>query len=355
MGPRGETGPQGLKGDTGPQGPQGEMGPQGPQGEIGPMGKQGPAGPEGPVGPQGPAGVCMAPYAWLLSSTVLPYDYEHLQLIVKHDGVAMDFTLLQASPVGVDYTTLISKDRGVVIDDQLIPEMEFLIETQIGDLGIFDTWLTELSSGTGTPNYLLQIKGSDLSNHPVFTYEMPVLLGEYPNPDQYPRLVSVGPVYTVGTGTSMRLRRRVSVAAPRLTVSLIEGATTSTPITVSLAGTFGAFSNLSGLEATQPGGMRIENGMIVHDLVRVRFYATGTLGPWLSAALNLHNLKVTRFDVTIATTDDVTHQTTTAVYTDVVIRSVNLLPGVMGRLGPDEYPAPAVEIVFQPRTAPMVQ
>ena len=55
----GDTGPQGLIGDTGPQGPTGDIGPQGPTGDIGPQGLIGDTGPQGPIGdtgPQGPTG-----------------------------------------------------------------------------------------------------------------------------------------------------------------------------------------------------------------------------------------------------------------------------------------------------------
>jgi hypothetical protein len=56
LGPRGQTGPQGIQGEVGPEGPQGEVGPEGPQGEVGPQGIQGEVGPEGPQGVQGDVG-----------------------------------------------------------------------------------------------------------------------------------------------------------------------------------------------------------------------------------------------------------------------------------------------------------
>lgn len=61
-GETGATGAQGLKGDTGVPGPQGvkgdtgAIGPRGPEGVPGPMGAPGAIGPAGPAGPQGPAG-----------------------------------------------------------------------------------------------------------------------------------------------------------------------------------------------------------------------------------------------------------------------------------------------------------
>lgn len=57
VGPKGDTGPQGIQGERGPQGEKGETGATGPQGDTGATGPQGPVGETGPAGPQGPAGV----------------------------------------------------------------------------------------------------------------------------------------------------------------------------------------------------------------------------------------------------------------------------------------------------------
>ena len=63
VGPQGIAGPTGPKGNTGDQGPVGPIGPkgdtgnQGPQGEAGPQGIAGPAGPKGDTGNQGPIGL----------------------------------------------------------------------------------------------------------------------------------------------------------------------------------------------------------------------------------------------------------------------------------------------------------
>lgn len=55
-GPKGDTGPQGLRGEIGPRGLQGEKGDAGPQGIPGPKGETGEQGPAGPQGIQGEAG-----------------------------------------------------------------------------------------------------------------------------------------------------------------------------------------------------------------------------------------------------------------------------------------------------------
>jgi hypothetical protein len=67
MGPKGDTGPQGIQGPPGETrtvegkastipGPQGPQGPVGPKGEQGPQGEQGPRGPAGSEGKNGPTG-----------------------------------------------------------------------------------------------------------------------------------------------------------------------------------------------------------------------------------------------------------------------------------------------------------
>lgn len=55
-GPRGLTGPQGLKGDTGAQGPVGPTGARGATGPTGPKGATGATGPRGATGATGPKG-----------------------------------------------------------------------------------------------------------------------------------------------------------------------------------------------------------------------------------------------------------------------------------------------------------
>lgn len=59
IGPKGDTGPQGMKGDTGAQGAQGL---QGPKGDTGAQGAQGLEGPKGDTGTQGAPGISRATF-----------------------------------------------------------------------------------------------------------------------------------------------------------------------------------------------------------------------------------------------------------------------------------------------------
>ena len=78
VGPKGDSGPQGLQGDTGATGPQGL---QGAKGDIGPQGLQGLTGSQGPQGLQGLTGLTGATgtVAGLRQQTLhfmrQPYDY----------------------------------------------------------------------------------------------------------------------------------------------------------------------------------------------------------------------------------------------------------------------------------------
>lgn len=387
QGPKGDTGPQGsqgfqgAKGDTGAQGPPGEQGAKGDTGAQGPQGEPGPIGPQGPEGPMGPKGDSgdsggggyTPPYEWLLASAGTRL-YSSTFVIDENSTVISTAAILTVGPVGSDYTAAFSSTSGWNLTGQKMADIELLLQSSSAQpLQFFDTWATNIAQHV-VKSYRASIVGTDQTS----ATRLKIVLGSTADPVL--QLRSVGPLVLTevpdprGSGEDLpAYQRRIVISPGAMSVQSFaswasqagfEGRTRVTITCQSPAGTIGAHAralvydgaaydvNIHGLT---PGLMRIkmvnapEGNDSANELVQVLNLA-------LSGPTELQKQTIT---IKVEEMDPSDHVLAAWTYTNVLIRSVNLMPGNISGLqfsGVDDGDVnPVVELIVQPRALPAVQ